>query len=72
MKKEIPVCDMCGQTLGFISGDTFYFYSDYIYEPICLSCLVEHCCTTNCLSCEIGTYPECKHLERKLYLMAGD
>lgn len=73
MEVKIPVCEMCGRELGVeVVPGYIICTSDYIYEPICLSCLVEHCLTTNCFDCEIGTYPECKHLERKRNLMADD
>ena len=69
---RIPYCDICGRKLGQLIGDTVYCSSDYIGGPICQSCLIEHCCSTNCLACEIGHYPDCEHLETKKYYLNPD
>jgi hypothetical protein len=39
---------------------------------ICHGCMVEHCCSTNCLGCKYGKYPECRFLELKLHYMSSD
>jgi hypothetical protein len=33
--------------------------------PICHSCMIEHCLSTNCLGCEYGQYPKCRFLKMK-------
>ena len=37
--------------------------------PLCKDCMKEHCCSTNCLQCEYGKYPDCRFLEMKKILM---
>lgn len=69
---KIPTCSMCGRVLGQLIGDTIYCSSDYIGGPMCHSCQVEHCVATNCLACEIGSYPNCEHLERKKYYLTPE
>lgn len=69
MKNEIPVCALCGADLGQLIGDTIDYFDDYTGSPVCRSCIIEHCCTTNCLGCEIGTYPDCEYLKIKHHYM---
>ena len=72
-QKDIPICKCCGEELGvFIDEYTIICSSSYIDGPLCYECQVEHCLTTNCLSCEMGSYPNCEHLERKKYYMTAD
>lgn len=55
-------CVMCGSEIVWehpnISG-LFLSSSDYIGGDICRSCMEEHCAQTNCLNCELGTWPNC-------------
>ena len=69
---EIPVCKMCGNILGQLIGDTIYLSSDYTGGKVCRSCMIEHCCTTNCLGCELGTYPDCKFLPMKKFYLEDE
>ena len=71
---EIPVCKMCGRELGVaISEHRVICVSDYIPDnPYCLSCQIEYCMETNCLGCEIGKYPECRHLAMKRFYQEPD
>lgn len=39
---------------------------------ICYTCLVEHCCNTNCLGCDWYKYPDCPHIETKKIYMKED
>ena len=63
----MPVCKMCGRELGVrLSDGSIICSSSYIENnDYCHECQVEHCLNTNCLSCSIGTYPHCRHLELK-------
>ncbi len=37
--------------------------------PICHSCMVEHCVSTQCFGCGYGKYPDCQFLSlKRLYL----
>lgn len=68
---EMPVCKMCGLELGVrMSDGGIICRSSYIENnDYCHECQVEHCMSTNCLNCEIGTYPECRHLSLKKHYM---
>lgn len=69
----IPACKMCGRKLGqfvgMLSGEPYIACSsDYIEEwDYCYSCMIEHCCTTNCLGCEFnpGNYNDCRFIDLK-------
>ena len=38
-------------------------------KGICHTCLIEHCCNTNCLGCDWYKYPNCPHIEtKKIYM----
>jgi len=37
--------------------------------PICYSCMIEHCCGTDCNGCKYGNYPDCRFLWMKRYYM---
>jgi hypothetical protein len=41
-------------------------------KGICYECLVEHCCNTNCLGCDLYKYPNCPHIETKKIYMEED
>lgn len=64
---EMPVCKMCGQELGIRLDDRrIICKSDYIEgNDYCHVCQVEHCMNTNCLGCQMGNYPDCRHLDLK-------
>lgn len=73
MEVKIPVCEMCGHELGVeVVPGYIICTSDYMGGPVCLSCIIERCCETNCLGCELGTYPDCGNLEIKRHYMADD
>ena len=59
------ICEVCGQKIVWEHPDIPGLYlssSDYINCNICRSCLTEHCNQTNCLTCRLGTWPNCRHL----------
>lgn len=61
--KEI-ICEVCGCWLVHEHPDCsglFYASSDYLGTNLCYNCMSEHCSQTNCLGCEIGSYPNCKY-----------
>jgi hypothetical protein len=68
---EMPVCKMCGRELGVRMPDGGIICSSSYIEnnAYCYECQVEHCMSTNCLGCEIGSYPDCKHLETKKFYL---
>ena len=70
-KIKIPVCKVCGRELGQMIPDYgIICSSDYIQDnPYCRSCQIEHCVETNCLGCEMGKYPNCRHLETKRFYL---
>ena len=73
IENEILVCKMCGRKLGqfvgMMNGEPYIICSsDYIENwDYCESCMIEHCCVTNCLGCEFnpGNYDECKFIDMK-------
>lgn len=73
----IPVCKMCGRKLGqyvgVLDGEPYIICSsDYIEDwPYCYSCMIEHCCATNCYGCEFnpGDYHDCKFLGMKMFYL---
>ena len=70
---EIPVCKMCNRELGVRTPAGIICSSSYIEDnDYCHECQVEHCVSTNCLKCEIGTYPDCKHMDLKKWYMQND
>lgn len=68
---EMPVCKMCNRELGVRMPDGGIICSSSYIEDndYCHECQVEHCMNTNCLGCEMGTYPDCKHLYLKKHYM---
>lgn len=58
-------CERCGCKLVMEIQNTprsyFIATSDYVGGPICRSCLEEHCVQTNCLQCELATWPDCPY-----------
>lgn len=73
-KIEIPVCKMCGRELAVkVSEHRAICVSDYIPDnPYCYSCQIEHCLETNCLGCEMGKYPNCRHLGLKRFYLEAE
>lgn len=69
------VCSVCGQKTVYEHPDIpglFMNNSDDIPGwPVCMSCMEEHCCTTNCLKCEYGKFPDCRFLDMKKNLIGG-
>lgn len=77
MNNYVNCCSRCGSTLiratQFSNGEFYGIYSyDYIDNwPICRSCMIEHCCSTNCMGCEFnqGDYQKCQFLKMKQHYM---
>ncbi len=71
MKKNYK---LCGCLLVWenpsISGHFHSNSGDMESWPICHDCMIEHCCNTNCLACQYGSYPECRFLEIKRHYMS--
>lgn len=66
-------CKECGCWIGTINRDgSSYASSHYNGTDVCDSCMVEHCCGTNCLACEIGEYPNCRFQDMKRHYMESD
>ena len=76
----IPVCKMCGhklgQFVGMFEGEPYIICSsDYIKDwDYCESCMIEHCCTTNCFGCRFnpGNYNDCRFIDMKKNYMRRD
>ena len=68
-KTEIPYCSNCGEKLGVLTAVGVICSSEYIGDPLCHTCQVEHCLATNCYMCQMGHYPDCEHIELKKYYM---
>lgn len=74
---EIPKCEICNRELAVYvasngNEDFYCCSSDYIEDfPLCRSCLIEHCCSTNCLGCEHSPsdYHKCRFLEMKNFYL---
>lgn len=63
-------CKECGSWIGTINRDgSSYASSHYNGTEICDSCMTEHCCSTNCLGCELGDYPNCQFQNMKQIYM---
>ena len=71
---KIPVCKCCGRELGqFITPDWIICSSDYIPDnPYCMICQIEHCLQTNCFGCEMGRYPNCRHIAMKRFYLEDE
>lgn len=77
MSAYINCCRQCGRTLiraiRLSNGEFRGIYSsDYIDNwPICRSCMIEHCCNTNCMGCEFnqGDYQKCYFFDMKKHYM---
>ncbi len=57
-------CKMCGVKMVWEHPDVpglFMQSSTYTGGEYCFDCLMNHCSETNCLSCEIGKYPDCMY-----------
>lgn len=65
-------CRMCGTKVSIRTGAGWILSSNSEGDEgkgICHTCLVEHCCNTNCLGCDWYKYPECPHIEtKKIYM----
>lgn len=65
---EEKLCDTCGCKMIWkrpgIPG-SFMASSCYIGGDTCHDCMSEYCNSTNCLGCNRGHYPDCKHLYLK-------
>lgn len=66
---HIPHCECCGTRLAVQTAIGLICSSEYIGGPLCHSCQVEHCLSTNCYVCEMGNYPNCEHQELKKFYM---
>lgn len=69
-------CRMCNGVVGHRHGDRYLLSSSSEGDEgkgICHSCLVDHCCNTNCLGCDWYKYPNCPHIEtKKIYMESED
>lgn len=57
-------CVLCGTKMVWEHPDIPGLYMEsscYIGTDYCYDCMREHCQQTNCLACEIGEYPKCRH-----------
>ena len=65
-------CKICNGVVGWRHGNSYLMSSNSEGDEgkgICHSCLVEHCCNTNCLGCDWYKYPNCPHIEtKKIYM----
>lgn len=65
-------CRICGDNVALKTEDGWILKSNSEGDEskgICHDCLVEHCCDTNCLGCDLYRYPDCPHIElKKLYM----
>lgn len=55
-------CKMCGEKMVWEHPDVpglFMQSSIYTGGDYCFECMADHCAQTNCLACEIGSYPNC-------------
>lgn len=66
---KMPVCKICGIEMGVRTAAGIIAKSCYNGTDICDDCIIDHCLSTNCLSCTIGKYPECEYLDRKKFYM---
>ena len=69
MSKAVKHCSKCScELVWYVGEDTFTASSANIDDwDICVECMIEHCCSTNCLSCSYGKYPDCQFLEIKTH-----
>lgn len=64
--KVVPVywnpldCNHCGKPLVWRNNGIAFASEDYVGGCLCMDCRIEHCLHTNCLACEIGSYPGCR------------
>lgn len=73
MAIRIPRCVCCNTRLAVPTSAGLIASSAYIGGPMCHDCQVEHCLATNCYTCELGEYPNCKHQElKKIYMNQED
>lgn len=65
-------CQVCNGIVGWRRNDRYILSSNSEGDEgkgICHECLIEHCCSTNCLGCNWYKYPDCPHIEtKKLYM----
>ena len=68
-------CRICGDRVSIKTGDSWILKSNSEGDEergICHTCLVEHCCNTNCLGCGWYEYPNCPHIQTKKIYMEED
>jgi hypothetical protein len=74
-------CANCKRALAWqVPGEDYSICSSDYHEDltVCLSCLIEHCCTTNCFECPHGdfpikgVYPDCEWLWMKKHYMEDE
>ena len=69
-------CRICGKNVVACKiGDSLILSSSAEGDEgkgVCHECLVEHCCSTNCLGCDWYKYPNCLHIETKKIYMEED
>ena len=66
-------CRMCNKNIAAAKLDGRFILSSESEgdesKGICHTCLIEHCCNTNCLGCDWYKYPNCPHIEtKKIYM----
>lgn len=65
-------CRACNGIVGWKQGGRYLLSSNSEGDEskgICHDCLIEHCCSTNCLGCDWYKYPDCPHIEtKKIYM----
>lgn len=70
------LCVMCGSAVGWKFTDDQWCLSSEAEgdedKGICHTCLIEHCCNTNCLGCDLYKYPNCPHIATKKIYMEED
>lgn len=79
----VKQCAECGAELAWGVGEHIFSSSDNIDDwDICQSCMIEHCCNTNCLMCENYlskeqnpnniSYTKCRFFGTKQSYLNGD
>ena len=66
-------CTACGRPLIRRMGEPSPYFvatGDYVPgAPLCRTCLEKYCTQTNCLQCELGSWPGCRYVSIKQHMM---
>ena len=69
-------CRLCGGGMVWenphLPGHFHASARDFEDWDICHDCMVEYCCSTNCMGCGYGEYPDCRFIEIKRHYMEED